>query len=124
MNQNISALSIDSRKTKLGDAFICIKGKPFDAHTAVDDLYKEAERVFFCERGVNLPPDASVIVLSDIRRSPGILSKSFFEDPTRDMTLIGITGSKGKTTIAHMIYACRKPAEKAGHKARFITTFF
>ncbi len=105
LNQNISALSIDSRKAKQGDAFICIKGKQFDAHTAVDDLYKKGVRVFFCEREVNLPPDASVIVLSDIRHSLGVLSKNFFEDPARDMTLIGITGSKGKTTVAHMIYA-------------------
>ncbi len=105
MDLEIQGLCIDSRKIQPGDAFICMKGGVFDSHSVALPLYQQGVRVFFCEREVPLPKDAAVIVLPEMRTSMSLLAQNFFEHPAKGMTLIGITGSKGKTTVAHMIYA-------------------
>lgn len=119
MDQHISGLSIDSRKAQPGDAFVCMKGKQFDSHQVAPSLYDQGIRVFICEQEITLPEDAAVIVLADVRKSLGLLAQNYFGHPEEGMTLIGITGSKGKTTVAHMIYAL---LEKLGKTPGIIGT--
>ena len=83
--------------------FVCIKGARFDGHELARVAYEGGCRVFVAERDPGLPADAFVLTVPSTRRAMAILACAFYHDPSHSMRLIGVTGTKGKTTVAHMI---------------------
>lgn len=104
-NLMVEGLCIDSRKLEPGDAFVCIQGTLFDSHSLAPELYEQGVRVFFCEKDLALAEDALIVQLPNMRSSLSLLAQNFYGHPAREMTMIGLTGSKGKTTVAHMIFS-------------------
>ena len=100
----VSSLCSDSRKACSDSLFVCISGSLTDGHEYARAAYHRMCRIFVTEHPVKLPDDAFVIVTSNTRIALARLSAAFFENPADEMTVIGVTGTKGKTTSSLMIY--------------------
>ena len=100
----ILSLSSDSRTAEADSMFVCISGSVSDGHSFAETAYTKGCRIFVCERKLPLPDDAFIIITSNTRIALAQLSAAFFNHPSKEMTVIGITGTKGKTTSSLLIY--------------------
>ncbi len=100
----IARLARDNRDVKAGDLFICIRGARFDTHNCVAQIAEKAAAVVV-ERQVDIPADckATVILVPDTRKAEAFLEAAYYGHPAEKMVMIGVTGSKGKTTTTHML---------------------
>lgn len=102
---DILRVCCDSRKAFNNSLFVCISGALTDGHEYAVSAYQRMCRVFVAEHGIeNLPDDAVVIITGDTRIALAKLSDKFFDSPSSKMRIIGITGTKGKTTSSLLIY--------------------
>lgn len=99
----VVGLSLDSRTSKYGTLFFCIRGAHRDGHEYVMDAYRRGCRHFVAEHTLVLPQDASVLVCSSVRRTMAVLAARYYGNPEKDIRLVGVTGTKGKTTTALMM---------------------
>ena len=103
VDHEIKDIAYDSRKTGEGIMFVCLVGVNADGHKYVQSAYDKGSRVFLCQKDVELPSDAVVIQVEDTRAALATVSCNFFRNPSKELKLIGITGTKGKTTSAHIV---------------------
>ena len=99
----ISDLVYDSRKAGSGVMFVCLSGARADGHLFSNSAYEKGCRVFLCEKEIGLPDDAQIIYCKDTRAALAKASCNFFRNPSKEIAVIGITGTKGKTTVAHIV---------------------
>lgn len=99
----IRNITEDSRKTDPYTLFVCIKGANADGHRYAASAYANGCRVFLAQDHLNLPGDAFVGYVPDTRRALALLAARLFGYPSRSMHVVGITGTKGKTTTAHLL---------------------
>ena len=99
----ITALCYDSRLATEGTVFFCLVGKVSDGHTFALSAYRRGCRFFVAERELDLPADAVVFTVPDTRAALADTAAEFYDHPEREMKLIGLTGTKGKTTTALLI---------------------
>lgn len=119
LNIEISDIVYDSRKAIADTMFVCLCGARFDAHEYAESAYKNGCRCFMVERKLNVPDDAIQIKVDNTRASLAVASANFFEHPTTRLKVIGITGTKGKTSTAHLVKAL---LEANGNKCGIIGT--
>ncbi|MGM0545817.1 MAG: UDP-N-acetylmuramoyl-L-alanyl-D-glutamate--2,6-diaminopimelate ligase [Bacteroidota bacterium] len=100
----IGMLRNDSRKVEPGDVFIAIKGYRVDGHSFIDDAISNGASVIICEQPFHSDNKVCVIEVADTRSLIGPLAQAFYDDPAQKLTLIGITGTNGKTTVATLVY--------------------
>lgn len=103
IDTEITDIAYDSRKCDKGILFVCLVGAFTDGHKYIQSAYDKGSRVFLCEREVDLPSDAVVIITNNTRSALAKISCNFFSNPSKDIKVIGITGTKGKTTTAHIV---------------------
>lgn len=115
----ITDIAYDSRKAREHTVFVCLTGARTDGHIFARNAYDTGCRVFLCEKEIDVPADALVLSCADTRAALAVCSGNFFRHPDRDLELIGITGTKGKTTTAHIVKAV---LESAGIKTGIIGT--
>ena len=101
---DITDVCFDSRKATAGSMFVCISGSLNDGHKYALSAYEKKCRVFICQDELELPDDAVVIVTANSREALADVSANLFSHPSRSLTVIGITGTKGKTTSSLLIY--------------------
>ncbi|MCQ2512869.1 MAG: UDP-N-acetylmuramoyl-L-alanyl-D-glutamate--2,6-diaminopimelate ligase [Lachnospiraceae bacterium] len=118
-DMEISDLVIDSRKTKEGCAFLCFIGANSDGHDYIPDVVAKGAGAILIQKDVEVPEGITVIKVEDTRRALALMSAKFFDYPAKKMTTIGITGTKGKTSITCFI---QNILTKAGHKVGTIGT--
>ncbi len=99
----ISDIAYDSRKAGENILFVCLVGAFADGHRFAKSAYDNGSRVFLCEHDIDLPNDALIIKTKNSRAALATVSCNFFRHPSRDIDVIGITGTKGKTTVAHLV---------------------
>ncbi len=100
----IDAVEYDSRKAKSPETlFFCMPGARMDGHDFAHAVYEAGCRAFVVERELALPDDAVQIVVPHARESLAHLSARFYGNPADKLKLIGLTGTKGKTTTAILI---------------------
>lgn len=96
----------DSRLVDDHSLFVCIRGERFDGHQYIAQAYERGCRCFLAEQLPDhpLPQDADVFMTDDTRRDLALLATAYYGHPAHDMKVVGITGTKGKTTVALMCY--------------------
>lgn len=100
-NPTITDIVQDNRKVTKGALFICIKGLTVDGHKFAQDAELQGAAAIIAEQPVNV--SIPVILVKDTKRAMAILADAFYNQPTRKLQLIGITGTNGKTTTSHLI---------------------
>ncbi len=119
LEQEAAEVVYDSRKAEPGAVFICMKGTRVDSHKFIPQVIEAGVKVLVTEHEVEAPEDVTVLVVEDGREALARLSAARFGYPAERMTMIGVTGTKGKTTTTHMIKAI---LETAGKKTGMIGT--
>ncbi len=100
---DIKDIAYDSRKAGEDIVFVCLEGAFADGHKFARSAYDKGSRAFVCSKDVDLPEDAIIIKTENTRSALAKMSCSFFGNPSKDIKVIGITGTKGKTTVAHIV---------------------
>lgn len=101
----VRALSIDSRQIKTGDAFIAIRGFAADGHQFISKAIAQGASAVVCETlPETISPDVCYVQVSNSAQAGGIMAGNFFDNPSQKLTLIGVTGTNGKTTIATLLF--------------------
>lgn len=122
-NMQIENVVYDSRKVTEGSLFICIEGGTADGHTFIPDVVKKGAKALIVTKDVSglLPADADVTVIrvKDSRYALAFVSAAYFGHPAEKLKVIGITGTKGKTTTTYLV---KSILEHAGHKVGLVGT--
>ena len=120
-NVNISHLIYDSRNMKPDSVFICIESSSFDGHKVIPEVIRKGAKAIVLSKTEYIPilDTITVIMVENTRKCLAYMSAAFFGYPARNMHVIGITGTKGKTTTT---YLTKKMLETAGHKVGLIGT--
>ncbi|MEA3422705.1 MAG: UDP-N-acetylmuramoyl-L-alanyl-D-glutamate--2,6-diaminopimelate ligase [Bacillota bacterium] len=100
-NIEIKGVAYDSRKVEEGYIFVAIKGFKVDGHDFVDQAIKKGAALIVVEREIGL--DINFIKVESSRISLALISRNYYEDPTRSINLIGVTGTNGKTSITYIV---------------------
>ena len=121
-NTNIENISSDSRQIEKDGLFFAIKGYNLDGTKFISAAIEKGASAIAVEKGtdivsLNIPENIAVITLEDLRYSMAICSCNLYDNPSKKLKLIGVTGTKGKTTSTYMI---KSILEKAGHKVGLI----
>lgn len=121
IDTEVSEVVNDSRKITKDCLFICIIGANFDGHSAVAQAVEDGARVLVVSRDVTLPEEKAVTVIKveDTRYAMAFLSANYFGNPADSMKIIGVTGTKGKTTTTYLV---KYILENAGHKVGLVGT--
>lgn len=103
LDTNVTDLCYDSRKVKEGSAFICLSGIQSDGHDFIESAIEKGATSIFIEKDIEVSQPVTVIKLSNTRKNLSLLAINYFDNPSSKLTMIGITGTKGKTTTSWMI---------------------
>ena len=99
----ITTLINDSRKVESGSVFVCISGAVSDGHDFAHEVIAKGAAALIVEQPVEVPEGVTVIHVDDSRYALALMSAAYFGYPAEKLKLIGITGTKGKTTTTYMI---------------------
>ena len=115
-NKEISGLDSDSRNIQQDFLFVAVKGTAVDGHQFIDKAIGSGATAIVCEEiPENITPTTTYIQVSDSKEALGLLASEWYANPSRQLTLVGVTGTNGKTTIATLLYEMfRLFGEKAG----------
>ncbi|MGN0708214.1 MAG: UDP-N-acetylmuramoyl-L-alanyl-D-glutamate--2,6-diaminopimelate ligase [Faecalibacterium sp.] len=121
LEHEIEDIIYDSRKAAPGRLFVCIVGTQRDSHDFASDCAAKGVEVLVVQHDIDLSgmPDVTVLRVENSRLALALMSGNLFGNPSRRMTMIGVTGTKGKTTTTHMI---KSVLEAAGRKVGMIGT--
>ena len=100
---DISDIYYDSRKVSEGSLFVALVGANSDGHDYIDMAIGKGARSIVVEKDIELDSNITVIKVSNTRRILSRLAINYYGNPSSELTMIGITGTKGKTTTASMI---------------------
>ena len=101
---NIKDIAIDSRGVQPGTLFICIKGYTVDGHDFAQKAVDGGATIVVAERELVLTGDVAQVIVDSTDRALGLLAAKFFDYPSNDLMMIGVTGTNGKTSVAGIIH--------------------
>lgn len=100
----IKSMTIDSRKAGEGILFIAMVGMTTDGHKFIPSAYEKGCRAVITEHSVeNLPEDITVYQVEDARDALDVMAANFYKNPGRELNMIGVTGTNGKTSTTYFI---------------------
>jgi UDP-N-acetylmuramoyl-L-alanyl-D-glutamate--2,6-diaminopimelate ligase len=104
-NCEIGAIIFDSRKVEAGDLFVAIKGDAADGHNFISDAVENgAKAIVLEEKPDEIIKGVNYIFVNDSHKTLAILANNFYDQPSKAIKLIGITGTNGKTTTTTLLY--------------------
>lgn len=119
LDQDIKSLEMDSRLVSQGALFFCIRGFTVDGHEYAPQAAERGAVAFLTEE--ELPVDGTQIIVRDSRRAMAQLAARFYNYPSDRMTMVGVTGTNGKTSVTHFIQDLLK---RSGAEAGMIGTMY
>ncbi|MBZ9687237.1 UDP-N-acetylmuramoyl-L-alanyl-D-glutamate--2,6-diaminopimelate ligase [Clostridium estertheticum] len=117
---NVPNISWDSRSLKPNSLFICVKNKNIDRHDYAHEAINVGATALLIEHKIeNIPNSVNVIKVKNTKLAMAIIASRFYDEPSKKLNLIGITGTNGKTTVTFFI---TKILECIGRKVGIIST--
>ncbi len=118
--QEVTSITLDSRKAAAGSLFVAQKGEKVDGHTFIPKAIEGGCRAIACEvMPDSIPDDCAIILVPDTHQALGRLASAFYGNPSHSLKLVGVTGTNGKTTIATLLY---RLTTALGHKSGLFST--
>ena len=116
----ISKIEFDSRKIELNDVFVAIRGTLSDGHDYIEKALSLGAIAVICEEFPSVIVNGvTYIKVKDANEALAFLAANYYENPSENIRLVGVTGTNGKTTIASLLYQLFK---KAGYKVGLLST--
>lgn len=116
----VSGVESDSRQVKPGYLFVAVRGASVDGHTFIPQAMAQGAKVIVCEEfPTELNGEVSYIKVDDSAVAFGLLASAWYGNPSRELTLVGVTGTNGKTTTATLLYEMFR---SLGYKAGLLST--
>lgn len=122
----IGGLHFDSRQIGAGDLFVAQVGTAVDGHTFIESCANKgcaavvlSDKAYMPKEPSDKKPSTTYILVENTDRALGLLASQWFGNPSHELTLVGVTGTNGKTTIATLLY---KLVRALGHKAGLLST--
>lgn len=115
----VSNIVNDSRKVTDSSLFFCISGAAFDGHNFAKEVVEKGAKVLVVEKEVGEFEGVTIVKVENTRYAMALISAAFYGHPAEELKVIGITGTKGKTTTTYMV---KSILENAGHKVGLIGT--
>ncbi len=116
---NINNITFDSRNVQKGDLFFAIKGTKTDGHKFIENAINSGASAIVYSNETTDYQGITAIKVEDTTSTLAIVASNFFDNPSQDLTIVGITGTNGKTTTATSLYHL---FNKLGYKAGLIST--
>jgi UDP-N-acetylmuramoyl-L-alanyl-D-glutamate--2,6-diaminopimelate ligase len=107
----VTSVTHDSRQVAPGTLYCCVPGARFDGHDFADAAVQAGATALLCER--RLPVAVPQLVVPSVREAMGPLAAALLHFPSDSLRLVGITGTNGKTTVAHLIAAIASAAGRS-----------
>lgn len=101
----VTGLAYDSRAVRPGDLFLCVPGFRHDGHAFIPEAAAAGAAAFVVERRGLVPPGRGEVLVPAVREAAAPLAARFFGRPSRELRLVGVTGTNGKTTTAFLVRA-------------------
>lgn len=116
----INEIQFDSRKIVAGDVFVAIRGLASNGHDYIDTAIQKGARAIVCEKiPSKISDNVTYVEVDSSNKALAIMSSNYYEVPSENLKLIGVTGTNGKTTVASLLYQLFK---KAGYKVGLLST--
>ena len=116
----VNSIHFDSRKIEANDVFVAIRGSVSNGHEFIDKAISLGASVIICDTmPVSLLSQITYVKVKDTNTALAYLATNFYDNPSRKLQLVGVTGTNGKTTIASLLYQLFK---KAGFKVGLLST--
>ena len=103
-DQSVDLLTFDSRTAKENSIFFAIVGSLNDGHDFIQNTIDAGCRILVVSKKIDAPENFTVIVVKDTYKALAIMASNFYGEPSKELKLIGITGTNGKTTISTLLY--------------------
>ncbi len=109
----VSDLEVDSRAVNPGGVFVCITGFTVDGHAYVQQAVNNGARVIVSSKPVDVDLEkVAVVTVDDTSRAIGLLAPCYYGYPSKKMTMIGVTGTNGKTSVTGIIHSILQAANE------------
>jgi len=116
----IAAIQFDSRKIASKDVFVAIRGTLVDGHNYIDVAIKQGALVIICETlPTNLVDGITYVEVDNSNKALAIMASNYYDSPSDNLKLVGVTGTNGKTTVTTLLYQLFK---NAGYKVGLLST--
>ncbi|MBP1839180.1 UDP-N-acetylmuramoyl-L-alanyl-D-glutamate--2,6-diaminopimelate ligase [Formosa algae] len=119
-NVRVNNIAFDSRQIELNDVFVAISGTVADGHGFIETAVNKGALVIVCE---HMPEQrvngVTYIQVADSKVALAVMASNFYQNPSENLKLVGVTGTNGKTTIATLLYQLFKAA---GYKVGLLST--
>lgn len=100
----IQDVAFDSRKVNANSLFVAVKGVANDGHDYIADVIGKGCRAIVCEKVENAVSGVNYIVVENSAKALGVIASNYYDNPSKNIKLIGITGTNGKTTTATLLH--------------------
>lgn len=102
---HIGKITFDSREVRKGDLFVAIRGLQADGHQYMDRAIRSGAAAVVCEeKGDTVDPGVPMICVPDSRKALAQMASTWYSHPSSELSLVGVTGTNGKTTIATLLH--------------------
>ena len=115
----VTSVACDSREVRPGALFCCIRGDVEDGHRFAPSAVDSGATALLCERPLPLPVPQVVVPSGQVRSAMAVVAAEVYGHPAEQLTMVGVTGKNGKTTVTHLV---RSILEAAGITARAMGT--
>ena len=116
----IEALTFDSRAVRAGSCFFAVAGTQVDGHRFIPSAVEQGAVAVVCQQLPEvLAEGVAYVVVADVQRVMAEMAAAFYDHPSRELKLVGVTGTNGKTTTATLLYDL---VRALGYKAGLIST--